>query len=445
MTRPNILLLIADDHRHSAIGATGLEPVATPALDRLMAQGTAFTRAAIMGATSGAVCLPSRGMLLSGRGLFRTPDPLPADAPLLPELLWQEGYATCGIGKWHNHSESYARCFSTGGKVFLGGMSDQYAVPVYPWAAVRSQDESCLEVNDVFSTTLFADETIRFLQSRSPADDEPFFAWVAFTAPHDPRTPPGEYAGRYQADDIKLPDNFMPQHPFDLGVSEVRDELLAAQPREEDEVRQHVADYYGMITHLDAEIGRILEALEQQGLAENTIVIHCADHGLALGQHGLMGKQNVYEHSLRVPLILRGPGIVAGQRCDALCYLHDLFPTLLERAGCALPETNEGFSLNGLLAGQRTRHRRSLFAAWQPVQGHPGARPHMRALRGERFKLIESRVSGEAHRQLFDLRADPLEMNDLSALRGYQHVMARMRNRLRIWQRSAGDPLVAGD
>lgn len=443
MSRPNILLLIADDHRHSAINAPGQEPVATPTLDRLMAQGTAFTRAAIMGATSHAVCLPSRGMLLSGRGLFRTPDPLPVDAPLLPELLWQEGYDTCGIGKWHNHSESYARCFSTGGKVFLGGMSDQYAVPVYPWAAVRSQDESRLEVHDVFSTTLFADEAIRFLQSRSPDDAEPFFAWVSFTAPHDPRTPPGDYAERYDADDIALPDNYMAAHPFDLGISDVRDELLAAQPRKKSEVRRHIADYYGMITQLDAEIGHILGALERQGLADNTIVVYCADHGLAVGQHGLMGKQNLYEHSLRIPLILRGPGIVAGQRSDALCYLHDLYPTLLERAGCALPETNEGFSLNALLSGQRTRHRRSLFAAWQPGQGHPGSRPHMRSLRGERFKLIESRVSGAAHTQLFDLQADPLEMNDLSALRGYQHVMERMRKRLRNWQRAAGDPLVS--
>ena len=191
-------------------------------------------------------------------------------------------------------------------------------------------------------------------------------------------------------------------------------------------MRQHIADYYGMITHLDAEIGRILEALESSGLAGNTIVIYCADHGLAVGQHGLMGKQNLYEHSLRVPLILRGPGIAAGQRSDALCYLHDLYPTLLERAGCALPETNEGYSLNALLAGERSRHRRSLFGAWQQVEGHPDARPHMRSLRGERFKLIESRVSGAAHTQLFDLQADPNEMNNLAALRGYQHVTERM-------------------
>ena len=293
MSRPNILLLIADDHRHSAIGALGQEAVDTPTFDRLMAQGTTFTRASIMGATSDAVCLPSRAMLLSGRGVFRTPDPLPVDTPLLPELLWQEGYCSFGTGKWHNHSESFARCFNAGGKVFLGGMSDQYAVPVYPWDAVRTQDESRLEINDTFSTTLFADETVRFLQSRSPEDEQPFFAWVAFTAPHDPRTPPGEYAERYNAKDVELPPNFMPGHPFDMGISEIRDELLAAQPRDEAEVRQHIADYYGMITHLDAEIGRILEALEGNGLAGNTIVIYCADHGLAVGQHGLMGKQNL--------------------------------------------------------------------------------------------------------------------------------------------------------
>ena len=130
MSRPNILFMIADDHRHSAMGALGIEAVSTPTFDALMAAGTTFTQAHIMGSTSGAVCMPSRGMLMTGRHLFATPDPLPDDAPLLPELLGRAGYDSFGTGKWHNRRPSYARAFKDSGRVFFGGMDNQYAMPV---------------------------------------------------------------------------------------------------------------------------------------------------------------------------------------------------------------------------------------------------------------------------------------------------------------------------
>ncbi len=444
MTRPNILLMIADDHRFSAIHSLGIETAATPALDRLMAEGTAFTQAHIMGSTSGAVCMPSRGMLMTGRSLFATPDPLPADSPLLPELLWQHGYTTFSAGKWHNRRESFARGFSASGRTFFGGMSDQYAVPVHDFDPAGVYDPQTAYIPEGFSTTLFTDDIIDFLNAHQPGDD-PFFAYVAYTSPHDPRTPPPPYDRMYPPHEIELPPNFMAEHPFDLGVGDIRDEMLAGYPRTEAEVRRHTADYYGMISHMDAEIGRILQTLDDKNLRGDTIVIYTSDHGLGVGQHGLMGKQNLYDHSMRIPLIMRGPGIPAGRQSEALVYLFDLFPTLCQRAGLPLPASNEGHSLNGLLNGQTDQRRRSIFSAYQGVFGHPQGRPCQRSVKDERHKLIQSILNDEVTWQLFDLQADPWETENLVGEQGCHDVFQRLRRSLRGWQERVNDPLLQND
>jgi len=442
MAKPNFLFLIADDHRFSALGALGIENISTPIFDKLMEDGTTFTRAHIMGSTSGAVCMPSRGMLMTGRNLFQTTDPLPHDTPLLPEWLWQNGYTTFGTGKWHNRPETFARSFSTGGKVFFGGMTDdQFAITYNEFDPSRAYDEQAIKTADVFSTTLFVDETIDFLNEHQP-DDEPFFAYCAFTSPHDPRTAPEPYASMYKPDEIELPPNYMTEHPFDLGNHDIRDEVLAAQPRDDAEVRQHIADYYGMISHMDYEIGRVLQVLEDKGLADNTIVIYTADHGLSVGQHGLLGKQNLYDHSIRIPMIIRGTGIEGGKRTDAMCYLFDLFPTICEWAGVPLPETNEGQSLNTLLSGTTDSHRHSIFAAYQNIFGHPQGEPYQRTVKGERFKLIQSYLDGNVTTHLFDLVADPYETHDLHDDREYLHVLTRLGERLSSWQSVVNDPVL---
>ena len=413
MTRPNFLFMIADDHRHSALGALGTEAVSTPAFDKMIADGTCFTQAHIMGSTSGAVSMPSRGMLMSGCGLFHTPDPLPVDVPLLPELLRQNGYRTFGTGKWHNRRGSYARCFGESGKVFFGGMNDQYAMPVNDFDPAGAYPPEETYIADGFATTVFSDEMINFLNQRGPDDDEPFFAYIAYTSPHDPRTPPPPYDTMYDPADIEVPPNFMPEHPFDIGVRDIRDEVLAGYPRGEDEIKQHIADYYGMISHMDHDIGRILETLEARGLRENTVVIYTSDHGLGVGQHGLMGKQNLYDHSMRIPLIMRGPGVPAGLRSRALLYLLDLYPTLLEMAGVAVPEHTAGHSLSALLNELTYMHRRQIFSAYQGVFGHPAGAPYQRSIKNDRNKLIQTVVDGEETWQLFDLTSDPFEVNDL--------------------------------
>ena len=444
MARPNILITFADDQRHDMVGCLGDPNVHTPCLDRLCDQGTAFTRAHHMGSLQGAVCVPSRAMLHTGTTLFHTTSYMEAaaapgnfstatDRPhqTLGQILQGAGYRTFATGKWHNQRASHVRSFDSAGKIFFGGMSSHDSVPTYDFDPEGLYPKDKIYVGEAFSSDMFAGAATGFLNDYE--SDAPFFLYVAFTAPHDPRMPPEGYT--YDPDSVPLPPNFMTEHPFDNGMLSGRDEDLAAHPRTESEVRQHIADYYGMVTHMDECIGRIHDALEKSGRADNTIVIHTGDHGLGVGQHGLLGKQNVYDHSIRMPLIVRGPGIQAGRRTDALCYQHDLFPTLLEAAGAGIPAQNEFRSLVPVLTGGADTHRDSIYCAYGD---------YMRTVKDARFKLIEYLVEGARRTQLFDLEADPAELNDLSGDSAHADRIATLRANLADWQSRLDDPLDLG-
>lgn len=427
--RPNVLVLLTDDQRFDTIQALGNREVRTPNIDRIVRHGTAFTHAFIMGGTIPAVCSPSRAMLLTGQHLFRADrsivrpkDPLPF--ALMPEHFRKSGYATFGTGKWHNGPALYARCFSHGDQIFFGGMSDHDKVPVHAFDPSGEYPREQRRIGAGFSTEIFSDAAIRFL--RGHRGDQPFFAYVSYTAPHDPRTAPGDYASLYPPDRVSLPPNFLPEHPFDNGEMKIRDEMLAPFPRTPEAVREHIAAYYAMITHLDAQIGRVLDALEETGQADNTIVVFASDNGLAVGQHGLMGKQNLYDHSVRVPLVLAGPGVPRGRREHGLCYLHDLFPTLCGLAALWTPREVESASLGANLRAGRD----SLFLAYKDVQ---------RGVRTGRWKYIVY-LTGQGHReQLFDLENDPWERKNLAGSNLGR--LRRMRTLLARWMRDTGDPL----
>ncbi len=190
----------------------------------------------------------------------------------------------------------------------------------------------------------------------------------------------------------------MPEHPFDNGELKVRDELLEKWPRTEKAIRRHLAEYYAMITHADAQMGRVLDALRESGQAENTIIVFAGDNGLALGQHGLMGKQSLYDHSVRVPLVMMGPGIPVGEQRDVLCYLIDIYPTLCEVTGHTIPKSVEGLSLGPALVDTAVPHRTHLHFAFTDLQ---------RGVTDGRYKLIESITNDCLTTQLFDLKPDP--------------------------------------
>ncbi|HLF93577.1 MAG TPA: sulfatase-like hydrolase/transferase [Planctomycetota bacterium] len=431
--RPNVLFLFADDQRFDTIRELGNPEIVTPNLDGLVREGTAFIRAYIPGGDQPAVCVPSRAMLLTGRHFFRMDKGIPDGVPMWTELMRDAGYVTFGTGKWHNGPRTYARGFVDGGPVFFGGMGDQAKVRVQDFDPAGKYAKGRERIGEKYSTELFADGAVRFLEGHK--GEKPFFLYCAFTSPHDPRTPPRKYADLYDPAKLALPKSFLPEHPFDNGELKVRDEQLAPWPRTPEVVRRHVADYYGMISHLDAEIGRILETLRKKGLAEETIVVFAGDNGLALGRHGLFGKQNVYDPSVHVPLVMRGPGIPKGKRSEAMCYLLDVMPTVLEKAGIARPEGLDGRSLVPVIAGGKAKHRESLLFAYRTFQ---------RAVQDERWKLIEYDVAGKRTTQLFDLAEDPEETRSLAGEPAQAAIVDRLRAELARLQKEWGDPLSKG-
>jgi arylsulfatase A-like enzyme len=327
---------------------------------------------------------------------------------------------------------------------------DHWRVPV----TSAGPDEEFPEptpANDTHSSELFADSAVRFIEDRA-GEDQPFFAAVATMAPHDPRECPDEYHAMYDPADIELPENFAPEHPFDNGQLHIRDEELAEFPRDPGEIRQHIADYYAMITHLDAQLGRVFDTLDETGQRENTYVVFTADHGLAVGQHGLMGKQNLYEHSTRVPLVISGPDVPDGERRSPLSVHYDVYPTIADLLGLEPPAAVEGESLLPVVRDESATVREDLFLAyennagpwwedaWLDFEEH---RPDavQRALRGQRFKLVEYDVDGERRSQLFDLEADPGETTDLADDPAYTDELERLRDRLADAQETADDPL----
>jgi len=371
-------------------------------------------------------------MMLTGRSLFRAlgtnHNTSLNGMPTWPEAMRGAGFTTAGIGKWHNGPKSYARSFDAGGPVFFGGMNDQTRMPVYDFDATGQIPARAQRTASGYSSTIFADAAIRFL--RSYAATNPFFLYVAFTQPHDPRMAPDSFRKLYDPKRLSLPRNFLSEHPFNNGEMLVRDEELLPWPRRAEALRREMADYYASISFMDFEIGRILDELEKNDRGRNTLIIFASDHGLALGQHGLLGKQNLYEHSVRAPLIFCGPNIPRGKKSDALCYLFDIFPTVAELTQTPLPAGVEGKSLWPIISRQKQSHRESIFGAYRVVQ---------RMIRDERWKLIRYPQINKT--QLFDLERDPEELFDLSSEKDQAQRVPDMMARLEQAQGELGDRL----
>lgn len=422
--RPNVVFFFSDDQRADTIAALGNKHIKTPHIDKLVARGTAFRRAYCMGAMQGAVCVPSRAMLLTGRSLFKTNDAIKG-MTTWPEMFARMGYRTFITGKWHNQPASLLAAFLEGKNVFFGGMGDPHQLPVADITLKRTLTEK--KLSGKHSVELFADSAIEFIKQQKKGD-KPFVAYVSFNGPHDPRVAPKEYHAIYDQNKPPVPPNFLPQHPFNNGEMTVRDEKLAPWPRTPEVVRQHLADYYAYITFMDAQIGRVLQALREAGLEDDTIIVFASDSGLAVGSHGLFGKQNLYDHSMRAPLIFAGPGIPMGQQSDALVYLFDVFPTLGDLAQVKGPMGSEGQSLVPVMKGTAKGVRDSVFLAYRQLQ---------RAVRDDRWKIIVYPQINKT--QLFDLESDPHETKDLASDKDHAKTIQRLTGLLKNWQEKLGD------
>ena len=429
--KPNILFLLTDDQSFSAINSLGNKEVYTPNMDKLVTNGTSFTHAHIMGSNSGAVCLPSRAMLMTGRyvqNLAKVSEAIDTNDKTMPEVLKSAGYTTFETGKWHNGQQAFAKSFTTGANIFMGGMSNHLKVPLHDFDETGEYPKSKIKYEDKFSSVIFRESAVDFLENYK--QEKPFFAYVAFSSPHDPRMAPEVYQKKYNTSNISLPKNFFPKHPFDNGELIIRDENLLPFPRTEEAVKGEIAAYYAMISEVDDNIGKILKALEKSGHADNTIIIFASDNGLAAGQHGLLGKQNLYDHSVRVPLVISGPGIKKGERTESLVYLNDIFPTVADIVGVEKPETIDGLSLLPILKDSKATVRESVYFLYKNFQ---------RGVRTKNWKLIKYLAEGKKTTQLFEIKKDPLEMNNLANDPKYKNKVEEMTVLLQEWMNKSGD------
>lgn len=426
--RPNVLFLFADDQRADTVAALGNPVIKTPALDRLVHSGTAFDRAYMQGGNNGATCVPSRAMLLSGRTLFHINEKLEHNGTFddtWPAAFGRSGYTTFLTGKWHNGPESIPHSFQIARSVFVGGMGNPLKLEVHDLVDGQLTPP---HIAAQHSCAVFADEAINFIQHHKPG---PFFAYVAFDAPHDPHIVPPDFPFNYAPSDIPLPASFLPLHPWDNGDMIVRDEKLLPWPRTPDKVKAYLAEYYRYITYLDSQIGRILDTLAASPDATNTIVVFSADSGVACGSHGLLGKQNLYDYdSVHVPLLISGPGISTGKRTTAMCYLFDVLPTLGELCRVPAPSSSDGISFAKTLRAPATPARSEMLFAYKKFQ---------RAYRDERWKLI--RYPQIDRTQLFDLQTDPEEATNVAALPQYAAKVADLTAKLQQAQHNFDDTL----
>ena len=449
--RPNILFIIADDLNYRTIHALNNPEIHTPNLDRLVAQGTTFTHCFHQGSWSSAVCIASRTMLYTGYTTFKARQ-YAETAPLWVETLTKAGYDTHIVGKWHLSRHNLKRSFATTGPIGPPGMfvsttssREAYNRPApgntwQPWDKSRkghwvpapdwmTKNTSGKADPVVHSNDIWTNAAVDFLAGRG-GQTAPFMLCIGSYLPHDPRQAPKHFFDLYPPAKISVPPNYLPCHPFDLGDYTVRDERLAPFPRTQQAVQQHRSEYYAVITKLDADIGRVLSALDQSGQAENTIVIVTSDHGLAVGEHGLMGKQNLYDCSVRMPLIIRGPGIAQGKILDAMVYQHSIYPTVCELAAVDVPPCVEFPSLAGMLRGENTVKHDVMFCRYRDLQ---------RSVRTRRYKLI---VYPQINLiQLFDLLNDPWETANLAQSPEYAQVKRKLMAKLGRLQKQLGDPL----
>lgn len=441
--KPNFIVILADDQCFNTINALGNNEVITPNLDKLVNSGVSFSNSFNMGGWNGAVCIASRTMLFTGKSIWNAykADSLMKskkyDTPLWSELMKSEGYDTYMSGKWHIKKE--AREAFKYVKHIRPGMPNQtesgYNRPLFKndtiWKPWDKTKEGFWKGGKHWSEVL-KDDALSFFDSISKSNN-PFFMYLAFNAPHDPRQSPKKYVDLYNLENIEIPTNFLPEYPYneEMGSGKsLRDERLAPFPRTEHAIQVNRQEYYASISHMDAQIGEILTALKSTGKIKNTYIIFASDHGLSVGHHGLMGKQNMYEHSIKTPLIIVGPNIKKATTNQTDVYVQDIMPTVLEFAKIKKPYFIDFKSIAPLISKKKNDHYPAIYGCYTMKQ---------RMIRSNGFKLIAYPVAKKL--RLFNIVSDPNEINDLADNSKYKSIKENLFKKLIALQKEMKDPL----
>jgi arylsulfatase A-like enzyme len=407
--RPNLLFILVDDQSPFDFKFYNPQsPLHSPNIDRLAAEGMVFDAAHHMGAFVGAVCTPSRHMIMTGRTVWHLPiwpganGHCPPDIVqnTIPAVFNRAGYATMRTCKIGNSYEAANKLFT-----------------------VR-HDASKRGGTDETGSAWHGEQVLNYLREREATKEtKPFLIYFGFSHPHDTRDGTPELLAKYGAvnhDDKDslppanpkqpaLPVNYLPAHPFPHGHPNLRDEVKVSgvwEKRDERTIRNELGREFACSENIDIQVGRVLDKLQAMGELDNTYIFYTADHGIAIGRHGLQGKQNLYEHTWRVPFIVKGPGIKPGSRAKGNIYLLDVLSTLCDLTGVPVPASSEGISFKPVLEGKQSTVREVLYGVYSG-----GTKPGMRCVKQGDWKLIKYDVlEGAVHEtQLFHLAENPHE------------------------------------
>lgn len=419
--RPNIILILSDDHRWDGIGAAGNPNVITPNLDRLAREGVHFAQAIVHVPQ----CSPNRATILTGLSPHQTgwysnqsqrkevvaPDGL-GKYPLLPKLLQDAGYHTALVGKWHLAQEPWLSGFADVRTWLPGGGGPYRDLPV---ARGRSRERTPASG---FTQEVFADDAVAYLKDAA-GKSQPFFLWLAFTAPHGPFQPNPERIQKLYAG--KTAESLLPPG-FDRNVK-----------------LENWTTYYEAISSLDEQVGRVVKALEDHKLARNTIVIFMGDNGFMMGSRGWTGKVLPYEESVRVPLIIRAPMLAKfdGQT-EAVASSLDLPMSIARWADAKVPADWTGRDLTAALRSKKDHKLPHAVAEFSDNESQQFGQYAYRSVRTPTSKLIlwESK---EKKDELYDLTKDPRETVNLVDDPGYEKIEVTLRSHLETWMKKTGD------
>jgi len=424
--KPNILFIISDDQALETIHALGTKDVRTPHIDTLVNSGVSFTNAYNMGAWTSAVCIPSRTMLMSGKFLWDVKDVATPEYknPLLIEEIKKAGYNTYATGKWH-----------VAAKKGFDELFDFTLDPRPGELALTKQDRSEFSpwnksyggywVGNKHVTDITGESAVLLLHD-AYREKEPFFLYVGFNAPHTTWQFDKELLKTYDPSTFEVPDNAIPEHFFVKNdwPKKVTKKFIAERYRE----------VYIMVEQMDKQVGAILNKLKESGEYDNTIIVYMSDHGLSVGENGIVGKQNMYEKSLKAPLIISGPGIPKGKILNTKVYLQDIMPTILDYAGLNVPEYVEYKSLRKNIESNGKE-----AAPWNSIYG--AYKQEIRSIYKGDHKLVLYANEDQKHLRLYNLENDPLEKTDLSQSKESKEIISALFNEMQSWEKKAGSDL----
>lgn len=435
MDPKNMLFIMSDQHSPHVVGCYGNDVVQTPNMDSLAARGTRFAHAY----TPNPICVPARASFATGRysheiGVWDNAKPyIGTEAPSWGHRLTSQGHHVTTVGKLH-----YRRVDDPSGfpdqrlpMHVLEGVGDLFGLlredmPVRPESRQHVLDAGVGDSEYIRYDRAIARESARFLREEGAGHDKPWALFVSFVTPHFPLMAPAEYVDRYALDSLPFPIQGSPEEwPRHPALEAHRRSAAVDEPFDERTVRNAIAVYYGMVSFLDEQIGVVLEALDQAGLADDTRVIYTSDHGEMLGEHGLWWKSSMYEASVSVPLIMAGADVPAGNVVCTNVSLIDCFPTIVDAVGAEPSAGDRGLPGTSLweLAEQPDQPR-TVFSEYHTVYSQSAA--YM--IRDERYKYVHF----VDHRpQLFDLQEDPDELRDIAADEGYADILRTMDRQFR--------------